>query len=67
MQNARGFWPHSKLGWWLLAIFVGVTLGAAVAGVLLFRSQAASGQATEARTLESIAGLKVKQISYWRD
>ena len=66
MQKARGFWPHSKLSWWLLAIFVGVAVGAAVAGVLLFRSQAAAVQATEARTLESIAALKVKQISDWR-
>ena len=67
MHKANGFWPHSKLGWRLLAILVGVAVGAAVAGVVLFRSQAASVQATEAQTLESIAALKVKQISDWRD
>ena len=67
MQSPHRFWPHTRLNWLLLAVFLAVAVGAALGGFLLFRAQAAATNTTESHTLESIAALKVKQISDWRN
>lgn len=67
MKRIASLWPRSRLGLWLTAIFVAVTVGAAIGGYQLYRSQSDAAMATEAEALESIAELKVKQIADWRN